>query len=78
MSDPAKYRSKEEVSEMRTEHDPIQNLRNRLVAIDAADEDTLKEIDRGIRTIVADAAEFAQSSPEPDPGELHTDVFVEA
>ena len=78
MSDPAKYRSKEEVSEMRTEHDPIQNLRNQLVAIDAADEDTLKEIDRGIRTIVADAAEFAQSSPEPDPGELHTDVFVEA
>ena len=78
MSDPAKYRSKEEVSEMRTEHDPIQNLRNQLVAIDAADEDTLKEIDRGIRTIVADAAEFAQSSPEPDPDELHTDVFVEA
>ena len=78
MSDPAKYRSKEEVAEMRTEHDPIQNLRNRIVAIGAADEDALKEMDRDIRTIVADAAEFAQSSPEPEPEELHTDVFIEA
>ena len=78
MSDPAKYRSKEEVAEMRAEHDPIQNLRTRLTAIGAADEDALKEIDREIRTVVADAAEFAQNSPEPDPDELFTDVLIEA
>ena len=78
MSDPAKYRSKEEVAEMRAEHDPIQNLRTQLIAIGAADEDSLKEIDRDIRTVVADAAEFAQNSPEPDPGELLTDVLIEA
>jgi pyruvate dehydrogenase E1 component alpha subunit len=78
MSDPAKYRSKEEVAEMRAEHDPIQNLRTQLTAIGAADEDSLKEIDRDIRTVVADAAEFAQNSPEPDPGELLTDVLIEA
>ena len=78
MSDPAKYRSKEEVAEMRAEHDPIQNLRTRLIAVGAADEDALKEIDRDIRTVVADAAEFAQNSPEPDPGELFTDVLIEA
>ena len=78
MSDPAKYRSKEEVAEMRTEHDPIQNLRDRLVAIGSVDEEALKDIDRDIRTIVADAAEFAQNSPEPDPSELLTDVLIEA
>ena len=78
MSDPAKYRSKEEVAEMRSDHDPIQNLRARLIAIGAVDEDSLKQIDRDIRTVVADAAEFAQNSPEPDPSELLTDVLVEA
>ncbi len=78
MSDPAKYRSREEVSEMRTEHDPIQNLRTLVIETGAADEDTLKQIDREIRRIVADAAEFAQNSPEPDPGELLTDVLIEA
>ena len=78
MSDPAKYRSKEEVAEMRTEHDPIQNLRARLIATGTVDEDALKDIDRDIRTVVADAAEFAQNSPEPDPSELLTDVLIEA
>ena len=78
MSDPAKYRSKEEVAEMRTEHDPIQNLRDRLVSVGFVDEDALKDLDRDIRTIVADAAEFAQNSPEPDPRELLTDVLIEA
>lgn len=78
MSDPAKYRSKEEVAEMRTEHDPIQNLRARLTAVGALDEDALKDIDREIRTVVADAAEFAQNSPEPDPAELLTDVLIDA
>ena len=78
MSDPAKYRSKEEVAEMRSGHDPIQNLRSQLMEIGAIDEDEFKEIDREIRTVVADAAEFAQNSPEPDPGELLTDVLIEA
>ena len=78
MSDPAKYRTREEVSEMRTEHDPIDSVRARLIEFGAADEDRLKEIDRDVRAVVAEAAEFAQNSPEPDPAELYTDVLVGA
>ena len=78
MSDPAKYRTKEEVSKMRTEHDPIDNLRQLLVDGGHKDEDALKEIDREVRGVVSEAAEFAQNSPEPDPSELYTDVLVEA
>ena len=78
MSDPAKYRTKEEVSMMRSEHDPIDNVRQRLLDGGKVDEDTLKEIDRDIRAIVAESAEFAQNSPEPDPSELYTDVVVVA
>ena len=76
MSDPAKYRTKEEVSAMRSEHDPIDNIRERLSAGAGVDEDTLKRIDRDVRAIVAEAAEFARNSPEPDPSELHTDVVA--
>ena len=78
MSDPAKYRSKEEVQKMRTERDPIEQLKARVVERNLASEDELKEIDREIRQIVNDAAEFATSDPEPDPAELWTDVYVEA
>ena len=78
MSDPAKYRTKEEVSAMRTERDPIDAVRNRLIEIGTADEERLKEIDREIRATVAEAAEYAQNSPEPDPSELYTDVLIEA
>ena len=78
MSDPAKYRTKEEVKEVRAEHDPIDNVRQRLAEIGAMDEDGFKQIDRDIRAVVAEAAEFAQNSPEPDPSELYTDVLVEA
>jgi pyruvate dehydrogenase E1 component alpha subunit len=78
MSDPAKYRSKEEVQKVRTEHDPIDHVRNRLLEQGFADEAKLKEIDKQIRDTVADAAEFAQQSPEPDAAELYTDVLVEA
>ena len=78
MSDPAKYRTKEEVSKMRTEHDPIDNLRQLLVDGGHKDEDALKEIDREVRAVVSEAAEFAQNSPEPDPSELYTDVLVDA
>jgi len=78
MSDPAKYRSKEEVAKMRAEKDPIERVRVRLVEEYKVGDDALKEIDREVKAIVSDAAEFAQNSPEPDPSELYTDVLVEA
>ncbi|MDX9862887.1 MAG: thiamine pyrophosphate-dependent enzyme, partial [Rhodospirillales bacterium] len=78
MSDPAKYRTKEEVSKMRKESDPIDNLRNLLLENKLADEDALKDIDREVKAIITKAAEFAQQSPEPDPSELFTDVLVDA
>src|SRR5262250_971253 len=77
MSDPAKYRSKEEVDKMRTEHDPIEHLRRRLLE-DGTSESRLKEIEGEVRNLVAEAAQFAQDSPEPDPAELWTDVLAEA
>ncbi len=76
MSDPAKYRSKEEVQKMRAEHDPIDQVRAMLLDRKAIDEDGLKEIDREVKAIVADAAEFAQDSPEPDAAELYTEVVA--
>jgi pyruvate dehydrogenase E1 component alpha subunit len=78
MSDPAKYRSKEEVEKMRTQHDPIDQLAKMLVERGAADEATLKKVDREVKDIVTAAAEFAQQSPEPDPSELYTDVLLSA
>ena len=78
MSDPAKYRTKEEVQKMRSERDPIDQLRELILAEGHADEDALKKIDREVKEIIADAAAFAQESPEPDPSELWTDVLVEA
>ena len=78
MSDPAKYRSKEEVDNIRTNSDPINMLSEWLIEINAATEASLKELDREIRSIVADAAEFAQQSPEPEPKELYSDVYVSA
>jgi pyruvate dehydrogenase E1 component alpha subunit len=78
MSDPAKYRTKEEVDKYRTERDPIDHARKLLLEGKMVDESTLKAIDAEIRKIVNDAAEFAQHSPEPDPSELWTDVLAEA
>ena len=78
MSDPAKYRTKEEVSKVRQESDPIDLLRNRIGAAKAATEEQLKEIDKKVKTVVTAAAEFAQQSPEPDPSELYTDILVDA
>jgi len=78
MSDPAKYRSKEEVQKMRQEHDAIDHLRARLIASHAIEEDALKTIDREIKDTITAAAEFAQNSPEPDPAELYTDVLAPA
>ena len=76
MSDPAKYRSKDEVNRMRTEHDPIDHLRQRLIEEHKASDDELKEMERKIRELVAEAAQFAQDCPEPDPAELWTDVLA--
>ena len=78
MSDPAKYRTREEVDEVRKNRDPIDHLRERLEAQGWADEATLKAIDAEVKKISADAAEFARTSPEPDPRELYTDVYLEA
>jgi pyruvate dehydrogenase E1 component alpha subunit len=78
MSDPAKYRSKEEVAQVRKEQDPIDTLRDRLLADGHADEAKLRDIDCDIKAIVTEAADFAQRSPEPDPAELYADILAEA
>ncbi|MBN9070765.1 MAG: pyruvate dehydrogenase (acetyl-transferring) E1 component subunit alpha [Rhizobiales bacterium] len=76
MSDPAKYRSKDEVQKMRSEHDPIEQVKARLLDKKWATEDELKAVDKEVRDIVADSAEFAQTDPEPDASELWTDVLL--
>jgi pyruvate dehydrogenase E1 component alpha subunit len=78
MSDPAKYRTREEVDEMRTQRDPIEHVKHLLIDGGHIDEESLKEIDREVRDIVVASAEFAQASPEPDPSELMTDILIEA
>lgn len=76
MSDPAKYRSKDEVQKMRDERDPIEQVRKRLVDKGWASEDDLKEIDRKVRAVVTEAADFASADAEPDPSELWTDILL--
>jgi pyruvate dehydrogenase E1 component alpha subunit len=78
MSDPAKYRTREEVDEQKTKRDPIDHVKKLLIDAGHATEDELKNIDRDIRTVVTGSAEFAQQSPEPDPSELMTDIYIEA
>lgn len=78
MSDPAKYRTREEVDEVRKTRDPIEHVEDLLEKNGWADEAALKAIDAEVKRIVADAAEFARTSPEPDPSELYTDVYTEA
>ena len=78
MSDPAKYRTKEEVQEMRERHDPIDLLRKVIADRNAAGDDDFKRLDKEIRDIVNEAARFAQDTPEPEPSELWTDVLAEA
>lgn len=75
MSDPAKYRSKEEVQKIREESDPIERIRHHMIKNGTASEDDLKGMDKEIRAIVLEAAQFAQDSPEPDASELWTDVL---
>jgi pyruvate dehydrogenase E1 component alpha subunit len=76
MSDPARYRTREEVQEMREHHDCIESARHRLEALGVA-ADELKKIEDEVRSVIQDAANFAQQSPEPDPSELYTDVLLE-
>jgi pyruvate dehydrogenase E1 component alpha subunit len=76
MSDPAKYRTKEEVDEQKSKRDPIEHVKKLLIDAGHATEDELKQIDRDIRTVVTESAEFAQQSPEPDPSELMTDIYL--
>ncbi|MBZ0122858.1 MAG: pyruvate dehydrogenase (acetyl-transferring) E1 component subunit alpha [Roseovarius sp.] len=78
MSDPAKYRTREEVQKVREEKDAIEHVRELLLSGDHASEDDLKAIDKEIKAIVNDAAEFAKDSPEPDEAELWTDVIADA
>ena len=75
MSDPAKYRTREEVQGVREKSDPIENAKAELVKL-GVDEETLKEVDKAIRATVAEAADFAEQSPEPEPSELYTDVLA--
>jgi pyruvate dehydrogenase E1 component alpha subunit len=75
MSDPAKYRTKEEVDKVRSEHDPIEQVRKRLLDNKLASEDELKKVDAAVRAVVNEAAEFATQDAEPDPSELYTDVY---
>jgi pyruvate dehydrogenase E1 component subunit alpha len=75
MSDPAKYRTREEVDEIRTHHDPIDMARQRILEKKIANEDALKKIDGEVRDLINQAAEFATHDPEPDPSELYTDVY---
>jgi pyruvate dehydrogenase E1 component alpha subunit len=77
MSDPAKYRTREEVTKMREERDPIDHARRDLEAMGVT-EDAFKEIDRAVKEQVNDAAAFAQESPEPDVSELWTDIYATA
>jgi pyruvate dehydrogenase E1 component alpha subunit len=77
MSDPAKYRSKDEVEEWRDKHDPIETVRETLLKENILSEEGFKLIEREVKDIVAEAAEFAQTSAEPDASELWTDILVE-
>jgi pyruvate dehydrogenase E1 component subunit alpha len=75
MSDPAKYRTREEVDEVRTHHDPIDMARHRILEKKHVNEDALKTIDGEVRDLINQAAEFATHDPEPDVSELYTDVY---
>jgi pyruvate dehydrogenase E1 component alpha subunit len=76
MSDPAKYRTREEVQRMRSEHDSLDLAKKQLEELGVTEAE-LKKLDDGVKARVQEAAEFAQSSPEPDPSELWTDILVE-
>lgn len=76
MSDPAKYRSKEEVQKMRAEHDALDRVKEMILKAGILSEAELKDIDKDTKNTVASAAAFAQECPEPDLAELYTDVMA--
>jgi pyruvate dehydrogenase E1 component alpha subunit len=77
MSDPGRYRTRDEIQKMRSERDCIEGARHKLEALGVTEAET-KAIDDEVKRVVQKAADFAQSSPEPDPRELYTDVLLEA
>jgi pyruvate dehydrogenase E1 component alpha subunit len=77
MSDPAKYRTRDEVQKMRDERDPIEQIRDMLLTGEHASEDDLKAIDKEIKATVNEDAEFSKESPEPALNELWTDIYAE-
>jgi pyruvate dehydrogenase E1 component alpha subunit len=77
MSDPGKYRTREEIDEVRKTRDPIEHLQDRLMTEGHLDEAAARAIDADVKATVADAAEFARTAPEPDPSELMTDIYSE-
>ena len=78
MSDPAKYRSKDEVTTMRAEHDPIEQVKARIIEKRYGTEESLKAVEAEVRAIVTEAADFATTDAEPDVSELWTDIYAEA
>ena len=76
MSDPAKYRTREEVQKMREERDAIEHVRQLLLTGGHASEEDLKSIDKEIKAVVNESAEFAKESPEPALEELWTDIYA--
>ena len=76
MSDPAKYRTREEVQKMRDEKDAIEHVRDLLLQGGHATDEDLKAIDRDIKAVVNESADFAKESPEPDLSELWTDIYA--
>lgn len=76
MSDPAKYRTKEELTEMREKRDPIENFGKKLIERGVVNEEDLKQMDAGVKAVVIAAAEFATESPEPGLAELYTDIYA--
>lgn len=78
MSDPAKYRSKEEVEDVKQHHDPLNLFKDRLVKEKILSEDDFKEIESNIKELMKEVVEFAQENPEPDASELYTDVLSDA
>ena len=77
MSDPAKYRTREEVQKIREEKDPIDTLRSLLIKKHKVSEKEFKDKDSEIKAIITDASDFALKSPEPDIEELWTDVYAD-
>jgi len=77
MSDPAKYRTRDEVQNMRDTSDPIEAVK-KLLDAEGVTEDELKKVEQAIRKQVNESADFAEQTPEPEAAELYTDVLVES